>query len=84
MKPARHLLTQRRFQFRQSSPIERAFKRVRTPFEQFIHDESAGGLLLMGCATIAGVLVAWTIPAKSTFSPAKFADQVQNLMQRYQ
>ena len=56
MKPARHLLTHRRFQFQQSTPIERVFQRVRTPFEQFIHDESAGGLLLMGCAIIALII----------------------------
>ncbi len=37
-------------------PWERAFDRILTPFEQFVHEETASGLVLMGCALIALVL----------------------------
>lgn len=37
-------------------PWERAFDRVATPFEEFIHDETASGLILMACTIIALVL----------------------------
>jgi NhaA family Na+:H+ antiporter len=40
----------------QSSSWEKAFKRIRTPLEEFIHDEAAGGLLLMICAALAMLL----------------------------
>jgi NhaA family Na+:H+ antiporter len=35
------------------APWERAFKRVLTPFEEFIHHQTTSGLLLMGAAIIA-------------------------------
>ncbi|MEN8141454.1 MAG: Na+/H+ antiporter NhaA [Thermodesulfobacteriota bacterium] len=35
---------------------ERAFIKVRSPFEEFVHDEATGGLLLMGCAFLAMIL----------------------------
>jgi NhaA family Na+:H+ antiporter len=35
------------------APLERVFDRVVTPFEEFIHDAAAGGLVLMGCAVLA-------------------------------
>ncbi len=40
----------------QSSAWEKAFKRIRTPLDEFIHDEAAGGLLLMICAIVAMIL----------------------------
>lgn len=38
------------------APWERAFSRVLTPFEEFIHRQTTSGLLLMGSAIIAMVL----------------------------
>ena len=35
--------------------IARGFNKIRTPFEEFVHDEASGGLLLMGCAVLAMV-----------------------------
>lgn len=35
------------------APWERAFKRVLTPFEEFIHRQTTSGLLLLSCAIIA-------------------------------
>ena len=37
-------------------PWEKAFDRISTPFEEFIHEESASGLILMVCTVIALVL----------------------------
>ncbi len=37
--------------------LEKAFDRVLTPFEEFIHRETTGGLLLMGCTIIALAVV---------------------------
>ncbi len=37
----------------QHAPWEKAFDKVVTPFEEFIHHESTSGLLLMGCAVLA-------------------------------
>lgn len=34
-------------------PWERAFGRISTPFEEFIHDETASGIILMVCTIIA-------------------------------
>lgn len=39
------------------SPWEKTFGRILTPFEEFIHHESAGSLLLIGC-TVAALLLA--------------------------
>ncbi|MDH3949054.1 MAG: Na+/H+ antiporter NhaA [Gammaproteobacteria bacterium] len=36
-----------------NSPWEKTFNKISTPFEEFIHDEAASGLLLMVCALIA-------------------------------
>ncbi|MGB0711947.1 MAG: Na+/H+ antiporter NhaA [Gammaproteobacteria bacterium] len=36
--------------------LEKKFNRVLTPFEEFIHDETAGGIVLMVCTVIALVL----------------------------
>ncbi len=38
------------------APLERSFDRVITPFEEFLHDEAAGGLVLMACAAIALII----------------------------
>jgi NhaA family Na+:H+ antiporter len=38
------------------APLERVFDRIVTPFEEFIHDTAAGGLVLMACAVIALVV----------------------------
>jgi Na+:H+ antiporter, NhaA family len=38
------------------SPWEKTFGRILTPFEEFIHHESAGSLLLMGCTVVALLL----------------------------
>jgi len=40
----------------QNAPLEKVFDKVVSPFEQFIHDETASGLLLMACAVIALVV----------------------------
>ena len=37
-------------------PWEKAFDRIATPFEEFIHDETASGLILMGCTVVALLL----------------------------
>lgn len=39
------------------TPLEKAFNKVLTPFEEFIHQESTSGLLLMVCAVIALAIV---------------------------
>lgn len=41
----------------QDTALERAFSRVLTPFEEFIHRETTGGLLLMACTIIALAVV---------------------------
>lgn len=41
------------------APLEKIFKKFSTPFEQFIHDEAAGGVVLMLC-TIAALIIANT------------------------
>jgi hypothetical protein len=33
----------------QDTALEKAFDRILTPFEEFIHRETTGGLLLMAC-----------------------------------
>jgi NhaA family Na+:H+ antiporter len=38
------------------APWERSFARITTPFEDFLHDETAGGLLLLLCTVIALIL----------------------------
>jgi NhaA family Na+:H+ antiporter len=38
------------------SPWEKTFGRILTPLEEFIHHESAGSLLLMGCTIVALLL----------------------------
>jgi len=37
----------------EDAPLEKVFDKIVSPFEQFIHDETASGLLLMACAVIA-------------------------------
>ena len=39
-----------------ASILEKAFDKIMTPFEEFIHHESASGILLMVCAIIAIVI----------------------------
>jgi NhaA family Na+:H+ antiporter len=34
-------------------PWEKTFDRILTPYEEFIHDETASGLILMGCTIVA-------------------------------
>ncbi|MDA3972018.1 MAG: Na+/H+ antiporter NhaA [Desulfobulbaceae bacterium] len=36
--------------------IERVFKRIRTPLDEFVHDQASGALLLMFCAILGMVL----------------------------
>lgn len=36
--------------------IELAFKRIRTPLDEFVHDQASGALLLMACAILGMVL----------------------------
>ncbi len=38
------------------APLERAFDRIVTPFEEFIHNQATSGLLLMGSALLALVI----------------------------
>ena len=38
------------------APWERAFTKVLTPFEEFIHAETSSGILLMFCTAVALVL----------------------------
>ena len=38
------------------APWEKSFKKIVTPFEEFIHHESTSGLLLMGCAVLALIM----------------------------
>ncbi len=38
------------------APFERIFGRVFTPFEEFIHEQTSGGLVLMACAVLALVV----------------------------
>lgn len=35
------------------APLEKVFDKIVSPFEQFIHDETASGLILMACAVVA-------------------------------
>lgn len=37
----------------QDAPLEKVFDKIVTPFEEFIHHETASGLLLMACALVA-------------------------------
>ena len=39
------------------TPLEKAFDKLLTPFEEFIHRESTSGLLLMACTVIALAIV---------------------------
>ena len=36
-----------------NAPLEHVFDRIRTPFEEFIHNESTSGIVLMVCAVLA-------------------------------
>ncbi len=38
------------------APWEKTFGRILTPFEEFIHQETAGGIVLIVCTTIALIL----------------------------
>lgn len=38
------------------APLEKHFDRLLTPIDRFLHDETAGGLLLMGCAITALII----------------------------
>ncbi len=38
------------------APWEKIFGRILTPFEEFIHQQAAGGLVLIGCTVVALVL----------------------------
>lgn len=38
------------------APWEQAFKRIVTPFEEFIHEETASGILLLACTCVALLL----------------------------
>ncbi len=38
------------------APWEKIFGRILTPFEQFIHQQAAGGMVLIGCTVVALVL----------------------------
>ncbi len=38
------------------APWEKIFGRILTPFEEFIHQQTAGGIVLIGCAVVALVL----------------------------
>ena len=38
------------------APLEKHFDRILTPIERFLHDETAGGLVLMGCAVLALII----------------------------
>jgi NhaA family Na+:H+ antiporter len=38
------------------APWESAFDKIVTPFEEFLHEETTSGLLLMGCAILALIL----------------------------
>jgi len=40
----------------ENAPLEKVFDKIVSPFEQFIHDETKSGLLLMACAIIALVI----------------------------
>ena len=40
----------------ENAPLEKVFDKIVSPFEQFIHDETASGLLLMACAIVALVV----------------------------
>ncbi|HKJ71668.1 MAG TPA: Na+/H+ antiporter NhaA [Gammaproteobacteria bacterium] len=58
---------------------------VRRPLPYFI----VGGLLWLAMlesgvhATLAGILTAWTIPARAKFDPTTFSSQVRDLMDRF-
>jgi NhaA family Na+:H+ antiporter len=58
---------------------------IRRPLPYFV----VGGFIWLAMlesgvhATIAGILVAWTIPARSRFSPEHFSHLVRRLMTRY-
>ena len=38
------------------APLEKSFKKILDPLEEFVHDETSGGLLLMACAVLAMVM----------------------------
>lgn len=44
-----------------NAPLEKTFDRILTPFEEFIHDEAASGLLLMACAILALIVANTTL-----------------------
>lgn len=46
------------------APWERAFEKIRTPFEEFLHRQTTGGLVLLGSAILALVF------ANSSLAPA--------------
>ena len=48
------------------SPWEKAFGRISTPFEEFLHQETTGGIVLMVCTVIAIVLANSTLAAEYT------------------
>jgi NhaA family Na+:H+ antiporter len=48
------------------APFERAFGRVFSPFEEFIHEQTSGGLVLMACAVLA--LVVANSPLANAYS----------------
>jgi NhaA family Na+:H+ antiporter len=43
------------------APWEDAFDKIVTPFEEFLHEETTSGLLLMGCAILALILANTTL-----------------------
>ncbi len=38
------------------APLEKSFRKILDPLEEFVHDETSGGLLLMACAVLAMVM----------------------------
>jgi NhaA family Na+:H+ antiporter len=58
---------------------------IRRPWPYFL----VGGLLWLAMlesgvhATLAGILTAWTIPARAKFDPVTFSSQVRDLMDRF-
>ena len=45
-----------KYKEKNQAPLEKVFNKISTPFEQFIHDEAAGGLILMFCAVVALII----------------------------
>ncbi len=43
-------------EFQYAAPWERTFDRIASPFEEFIHSQTASGLILIGVALVALVL----------------------------